>query len=101
MINDPIWAAFLTRLRFHPCPPFCKFQEDLIKTEVMVMTRSNRGFFSNQGDVTLNQLILSGQFSNLSKILTMSTLNCKFQEFPIKTEQVIVMTKSNRGFFSN
>ena len=43
----------------------CKIQENLIKTEwVMMMTKSNRGFFSNQGDVTLKLMIQPGQFSN-------------------------------------
>ena len=35
------------------------------------MTKSNRGVFSNQGDVTLSQIIRSGQFSNSSEISSM------------------------------
>ena len=76
----------------------CKFQEDPIKPElVMLMTKSNRGFFRNQGGAALRQMIRSGQASNQSEISSMST--SKLQEDPIKTEQVVLMTKSNRGFF--
>ena len=57
--------------------------------------------FSNQGDVTLRIIIRSRQFLNSSEISSMSLLICKFHEDPIKTEQVMRMTKSNRGFFSN
>ena len=34
----------------------------------MMMTKSNRGFFSNQEDVTLRLMVRSGQVSNSSKI---------------------------------
>ena len=48
-----------------------KFKEHPIKTEqVIKMTKSNRGFVSNQGDVTL-LIVGSGQFFNLSEILSM------------------------------
>ena len=70
-----------------------KFQEYQIKTGVIVMTMSNRGFcsnqgdetlrilrsdqasfhFSNQGHVTLRFMIGSGQFSILFEISSMST----------------------------
>ena len=53
----------------------CKFQDDLIKIEwVMLMIVSNIDFFNNQGDVTQRQMIWSGQASNLFEILSMSTL---------------------------
>ena len=57
------------------------------------MTKSNKGFFqqSSGGDLTLRLMIRSDQFSTLSEILTMSTLSA-FQEYPIKTEEVMVMT---------
>ena len=57
------------------------------KTEqVMFLTKSNRGFFSNQVDVTLKLMIRSGHFSNSAENLSMST--CQFQEDPIKIESV-------------
>ena len=49
------------------------------------MTKSNRGFFSNQGDVTLKLMIRSGQFSDSFKISSMATLSV-IQENLIKTE---------------
>ena len=61
------------------------------------MKKSNWGFFSNYGDVTLRLMIQSCQFSNWSKIL--SYLICKFQEDLIKTDQVTPITKSYSGFF--
>ena len=53
MIYDPI-GQFLVHLRCHPFPPYCKLQEEPMKTErVILMTKSNRGIFTNQKDVTL------------------------------------------------
>ena len=46
-------------------------------------------------------MIESGQFSNLSEILICDHLNFKFQEALIKIEQVTLMIKSNRGFFTD
>ena len=49
-INDLIWPVFELTRDFIDVYLICKFCEDLIKTElVMLMTKSNRGFFSNQG----------------------------------------------------
>ena len=62
------------------------------------MTKSIKGFFSNQGDVTLRLMIPSGQVSNSPKITYMSTI-CKFQKHLIKTELVMLMTKPKGGFF--
>ena len=45
----------------------------------MLMTKSNRGFFSNQGDATLRLKIRSGQFSNPTEISSMSTLSASFR----------------------
>ena len=59
----------------------------------MLMTVKERGF-SNQGDVTLRLILLSGQFLNSPESPSMSPCIIKFQEDPIKTEQVIVMTKT-------
>ena len=74
------------------------FQEDPIKTErVLLMTKSNKAFFSNQGDITLNLMIRAGQFSK-SWDFTHVHYTCKFQDDPIKTEWVTLMTKSNRLF---
>ena len=52
----------------------CKFQEELVKTEqVMMITKSNGGFFSNQRLVTLRLMIQSRQFSSSSESSYMST----------------------------
>ena len=51
-----------------PCPLICRFQEDPIKTEcIMLMTNSNRGIFSNQEGVTLRLMIRSSQLLNSSE----------------------------------
>ena len=61
------------------------------------MTKSNKGLFSNQGDVTSRLMVGSSQFSNLFEISSMFTLSAD----PIKIEQATLMTMSNRVFFSN
>ena len=66
----------------------------------MEMTKSNRGFFSNQGDVTNTNDLIWPIFIFVLEFIRVH-LSCKFQEVLTKTEQVIVMTKPNRGFFSN
>ena len=67
----------------------CKVQEDVIKTEEVVpMTRSKTGPFSNQVDITLKQLIQSGQFFNLSKTLSMSTLSASFRMIRLKLNEL-------------
>ena len=57
----------------------CRFHDDPIKTEqVMLMIKSNIDFFINQADVTLRQMIQSGQIPNSSEIQSMSTLSVYF-----------------------
>ena len=57
-----------------------------IKSErVMVITKSIRGFCSNQGNVTLRLMIQSGQNLNLFEFID-AQLICKFQEELVKTE---------------
>ena len=131
----------------------CMFQNDPIKPEwVVLMIKSNIGFFNNRGDISLRQIIPSGLVSNSPEIPSMSTLTatfrkiwsklkqlcwqqsqtgffqqsvevtlkindqiwsglkfirefihvpliCKFQKDPIKTQWVMLMTNSNKGFF--
>ena len=61
-INDPIWPVFKLVLDLINVHLSCKLQEIPIKTEqVIVMTKSNRLCFSNQGNVTLKLMIQSGQ----------------------------------------
>ena len=60
-------------------------------------TKSNRGFFSNQGDVAL---IWYGQVSYSSEIWSMSTLSASVRKIWSKLK-VMLMTISNRDFFSN
>ena len=68
----------------------CKFQEDPFKTEwVMLMTKSNRGFFSNQGDGILRLKILSGQFSNSTQNSSISTLSATFRKIQSKLNELM------------
>ena len=60
-----------------------------------------RLLFSNQGDITLRLMIKSVQVSNSSEIVSRVHLICKFQEDPIQTEQVMLITKSKLCFFSD
>ena len=54
MIKRPTSPVFELIRAFIPSLLICKFQEDLIKTEeVMQMTTSKTGNFSNEGDITL------------------------------------------------
>ena len=69
--SKPIWPVFEMIWDFIHVHLFCKFQEEPIKTEwVMLMTKSNRGFSSNQGNVTLKLMIWSDliRFRTHSKI---------------------------------
>ena len=86
MINGPIWPGFERIQNFIHFHLIWKFQEDLIKTErVMLMTKTkpNKGFFSNQGDVSLRLMIQSGQFSNSSEITSMPTISAS-----VRTERL-------------
>ena len=109
-----IWPVFELIWDFIHVHLICKFQKHLIKTEwvilitksftpkwVIVMTKSIRGVSSNQGNVTLKLIIKSGQILNLSEIFISDHLICKFPEDLIKTERVMLIKKSNRGFFRN
>ena len=89
-INDPIWPDFKLIRDFIHVHLICKFQEDLIKTEwVMLMTKSNRGLFSNQGDISLRLMIQrSCQFSNLPEIFSMSNLSASFRNIWSKLKEL-------------
>ena len=79
-----------------------KFQEDFIKTRwVRLMTKSNRGFFIVKGRQSkTNEPIWPG-FNIISDFIPVHII-CKFKEYSITSEWVMLMTKSNRGvFFSN
>ena len=76
----------------------------------MLMTKSKRRvffffvfffcfFFNNQGHVTLRFMIRSGKFSNSSEILSLSSLPAGFKKIELKLSKVMLMTKSNRGYF--
>ena len=78
-----------------------KFQEHLIKTEeVLVMTKSNTGFFqkSRGCNSKINDWI--GPVFKLVQDFIHFHLICRFQADPIKTGQVTLITMSNRDFFS-
>ena len=81
-INDPIWPVFKFMRDFIHVPLIIKFQEDPIKTKGdMLITKSNRGFFSNHGDITLKFMI---SFFNSSEIPPMSTLPATFRKIHSK-----------------
>ena len=92
-INDTIWPVFQSLREYIHVHLIYKFQEDPIKTEwVKLMTKSNRGFFfffSNQGDLSLALMIRSGQFFNLFKISSMSTLSASFRKIQSKLRTVL------------
>ena len=91
--NEVVCELFLKSNTFQTCPRFhiFKFQEDLIK--ITLMTKSNRGFFSQQRDVILRLMIRSNHFFTSSEIhVYLVHIICKFQENLIKTKGVMVMT---------
>ena len=82
-------CQFLNILEFIHIHLICRFQEELIKTEcLMLTTKSNRCFFSNQGDITLRLMIPSGPFSILSEISFMSTLSASFKNIRSKLNEL-------------
>ena len=88
-INDPIWLVFKLMRDFKHVHLSCKLQEVPIKTEqVVVMTRSIRGFCSNQGNVILKLMIHSGQSLNLSEISSMPTLSVSFRKIWSKLNEL-------------
>ena len=88
-INVLIWPVFKLDHEFIHGHLICKFQEHPIKTEwVTLLTKSNRSFFSNQGDVILRLMIRSGQFSNFAEISSMSTLSASFRNVWSKLKEL-------------
>ena len=88
-INDRIWPVFKLVQYFIHVHIISKLQEHQIKTEgIIVMTKSNTGFYSYQGDATLRLIIRSGQFSNLSQISLMSTLSPRFRNIWSKLKEL-------------
>ena len=80
-INDPIWPGFELIWELILIHLICKFQADPIKTEwVMLMTKSNKDFFSNQGDINVRLMIQSGQVLNSSEISSVWTLSASFRK---------------------
>ena len=79
-----------------------KFQEDLIKTEWLMLMQSKISvFFSNQGGHNSKSNIPIWAVFKIIRDCIHYHLICKFQEHPIKTQWVTLMTISNRSFFSN
>ena len=65
-INEAIWQDFELVRDFIAA----QFQEDMIKTEwVMLMTLSNKGFFSNEGEVTLRLMFLQSHLASFQTCL--------------------------------
>ena len=57
-----------------------KVKQTLFQKSFMLMTKSNRHFFSNQGDVILRLMIKPVQVSNSTEISSMSTLSASFRK---------------------
>ena len=53
-----------------------------------MLIKSNRGFFNNQGDVTLGIMIQSGQFLKTSEISSMSNLFASFRKTQSKLNKL-------------
>ena len=95
-------ASFLTHPKFHPCPPYLQVSE-----------RSDLNWMSYADEKVKQRLFQQSRVCNckikdpiwpgfeLIRGFIYVHLICKFQEYPIKTEQVMLMTESNRDFFSN
>ena len=77
----------------------CEGRVDLIKIdEVMLMTRSTIGVLINQGGVILKNNLIRTDFE-LIQDFSQDDIICTFQYDSIKTERVMLMTKTYRGFF--
>ena len=100
-INNLIWTVFEFIQNFIHVHLTCKFQEDPIKTEwVMLMIRSNKGFFNNQGNVSLSAIIRSGRVSNSSEIPSMPTYPANFRKIRSKLKDLCYVKVKQRPFFS-
>ena len=97
-INDPIWPVYKLVRVFIYVHLSCKFHKVLIKTkQVVVMTKSIRGFCSNQGNVTckINDPIWPDL--DLVQDFIDAHLICRFQEDLIKTDVILrLMTWSTQ-----
>ena len=99
--NNPIWPIFKLDQDFIHVHLICKFQEQPIKTEwLMQMTKSNRGFFSNHGDIPLGIMIWSSQFSNLSETSSMSTLSANFWNIQSKLNELCWWQSQTEAFLA-
>ena len=97
--NHPICPGFGLFWDFIHIHLIRKFHEDPIKTEwVMLMTKSNRDFFKQSRG--RNSKINETNWLVLELIWGFIHVNliCKFQEDPIKTEQVTLLTVKQRLF---
>ena len=94
--NDPIWPGFKLILPFIHVHLICKFQEDPIKTEWGITDGKvkQRLFQQSRGcNSKINDPIWHG-FEIIRYFITVHLSICKFQENPIKTECLMLMTKS-------
>ena len=67
----------------------CKFDEDPIKIECIIdRTRSNMGFFSTQGQVTLTWIVWCGWKSNSSEILWLFWLLARLMKIGSKVKSL-------------
>ena len=87
--NNSIWPVFELFWDVIHVHLICTFQEDRIKTkQVTLMTKSQRGFFSNQGDITLRVMIWPDQIFNSFEILSKSTLSTSFRNIQSKLKML-------------
>ena len=89
-INNPIWPDFELVWGFIHVQLIC-LRKIWSKTDwVMLMTKSDKGFFSSHGDITLRLMIQSGQFFKLSEISSLSTLSTSVKNIWSKTDLVML-----------
>ena len=75
-VNSPLWPILKYLWDFMPAQVICIFHRDPIKNvRIMSWTMSSMAFFNNQGQITPNRLVRSGQNSNLSETLCLYRLS--------------------------
>ena len=92
-VNSRIWPKFELIREFMAVLAACKFDEDLIKIEGTIdRTRSNMGFFSTLGQVTLDVNSLMWLEVEFIRDFMAVLVTCKIEEDWIKNEVAVMWT---------
>ena len=92
-VNSLIWPKFELIREFMAVLATCKFDEDLIKIGGTIdRTRSNMGFFSTQGQVTLDVNSLMWLEVEFIRDFMAVLVTCKIEEDWIKSEVAVIWT---------